>query len=330
MCSLKVLITGGAGYVGSHCAKQFHDAGWLVVVYDNLSRGWRDFIRWGVHVQGDILDEVHLRSVLYEHQPDLVVHFAALAYVAESVACPENYFRTNTVGSLNVLSAMRDAGVRSLVFSSTCATYGMPASDCISEGDSQHPINPYGWSKLFVERMIESFGSAYGLRYVSLRYFNAAGADLVAEIGERHEPETHVIPLALRGLFDNSFEFVVNGIDYQTRDGSCERDYIHVIDLARAHLKAAQYLWRGGESRAFNLGTGRGVTVLELIRTIESVAGRSIRWRAGPRREGDPPILVADNTLAKQYLDFNPQYSSIERIVSDAWQWMNAEMLSGG
>lgn len=321
MASSTVLITGGAGYIGAHCAKQFNDAGWDVIVFDNLSRGWRDFSRWGIFVEGDILDESSVLKAFKTYQPRLVVHLAALAYVGESMLSPDLYYRTNTVGSLNILSAMKAVGVTALVFSSTCATYGIPDLGLIAESHPQRPINPYGWSKFMVERFIESFSSAYDLRYVILRYFNAAGANMNAKIGERHEPETHAIPLALKGLLEPEYEFVIHGNDYPTRDGTCERDYIHVIDLANAHLSAANYLEAGGKSNAFNLGTGIGVTVRELIIAIESATEREIMWKVGPRRIGDPPTLVADGKKAKDFLGFEPKHSSIKRIVLDAWQW---------
>ena len=329
MKKLTVLIIGGAGYIGAHCAKSFYSAGWCVVVFDNLSRGWRDFVRWGEFFEGDILSDSDLKAAFERHKPDLVVHLAALAYVGEYVRSPESYYRTNTVGALNVLGAMRASAVSSLVFSSTCATYGATDVARITETHAQYPINPYGWSKFMVERMIESFSSAYDLRFVMLRYFNAAGADIAAQIGERHQPETHVIPLALQGLLGDGGRFVVNGLDYATRDGSCERDFIHVKDLADAHLLAAKYLGSNGISGAFNLGTGHGVTVLELIAAIERVTGRRLDWIEGPRRFGDPAILVADNTRAEKVLGFSPKFSEIDQIIEDAWHWHQLEVNVG-
>ena len=324
-----VMVIGGAGYIGSHCARAFDLDGWSVVVFDNLSRGWRDFVRWGEFFEGDILSDSDLKVAFERHKPDLVVHLAALAYVGESVRSPESYYRTNTVGALNVLGAMRASAVSSLVFSSTCATYGATDVARITETHAQYPINPYGWSKFMVERMIESFSSAYDLRFVMLRYFNAAGADIAAQIGERHQPETHVIPLALQGLLGDGGRFVVNGLDYATRDGSCERDFIHVKDLADAHLLAAKYLGSNGISGAFNLGTGHGVTVLELIAAIERVTGRRLDWIEGPRRFGDPAILVADNTRAEKVLGFSPKFSEIDQIIEDAWHWHQLEVNVG-
>jgi UDP-arabinose 4-epimerase len=321
MTARKVFVTGGAGYVGSHCCQAFAQAGWEVVVYDNLSRGWADFCQWGPLIRGDILDEAHLTQALRRTQPDVVAHFAALAYVGESVAEPGAYYRTNTAGALNVLSAMRAAGVGTVVFSSTCATYGVPQRTPIDEQHPQQPINPYGWSKLFVERMLAAHAQAHGLRYVALRYFNAAGADPGGHIGERHQPETHVIPLAIRGAMDGGFSFTLHGTDYPTRDGTCMRDYIHVCDLADAHVRAAQHLAEGGASEVFNLGTGTGVTVREVAAAVQRLSGRPLPQTQGPRRPGDPPALVADATKAWQYLGWRPTRSSIDTIVADAWAW---------
>ncbi|MEO6339972.1 MAG: UDP-glucose 4-epimerase GalE [Caulobacteraceae bacterium] len=316
-----VLVTGGAGYVGSHCCKAFAQDGWRVVVFDNLSRGWREFVRWGPLIEGDILDEATLLAAMDEVKPDAVAHFAALAYVGESVEQPELYYRNNTFGSLTLIEAMRKAGVGKLVFSSTCATYGVPQTTPIAEDHPQSPINPYGWSKLFVERMLADISAAHGLNYIALRYFNAAGADAEGQIGERHEPETHVIPLAIRGALASDYVFSIFGDDFDTRDGTAVRDYIHVSDLADAHCRALDHLHNGGASEIFNLGTGTGTTVAEIASAVERVAGRPLPRRVIGRRAGDPPALIASAAKAEQILGWKPRHSSIDNIVATAWRW---------
>jgi len=316
-----ILVTGGAGYVGSHCCKAFANAGWKVVVFDNLFRGWRDMVKWGPLIEGDILDRAALDAAFAEVQPDVVAHFAALTYVGESVADPGLYYRNNSFGAFNLLEAMRAAGVNKLIFSSTAATYGAPLQTLIDEDHPQLPINPYGWSKLFVERMMADYAAAYDLRYAALRYFNAAGADADGEVGERHEPETHVIPLAARGALRDDYVFTIFGDDFDTRDGTCVRDYIHVSDLGRAHAAAADYLLAGGAAMAFNLGTGHGTTVKEIADAIETVSQRPLPRRIGPRRVGDPAVLVASNARAQALLGWEPQQSSIDEIVQSAWAW---------
>lgn len=318
---MKIFVTGGAGYVGSHCCKAFAEAGWDVVVYDNLSRGWREFVRWGPLIEGDILDAEGLGDAIRTERPDAVAHFAAFAYVGESVEAPRLYYRNNTVGALNVLDAMVDAGVENILFSSTCATYGAPERTPIDETHAQNPVNPYGWSKLMVEKALADYAAAYQLRYAALRYFNAAGADASGQIGERHEPETHVIPLAIRGASAHDYQFTIHGTDYDTRDGTAIRDYIHVTDLAEAHRLALKRISEGGASDVFNLGTGAGVSVAEIADAVERVAGRPLARTLGPRRPGDPPALVADASKAEQILGWRPQHSDIENIVRTAWRW---------
>lgn len=320
-----VFVTGGAGYVGSHCCKAFAQAGWNVVVYDNLSRGWRDFVKWGPLIEGDILDFETLSSAMARVAPDVVAHFAAVAYVGESVADPGRYYLTNTSGSLNVLRAMQQTGVESIVFSSSCTTYGVPAVTPIDEGHPQAPISPYGWSKLVVEQMLKDFGVAHGLRSVALRYFNASGADPDGEIGERHEPETHLIPLAIRAALSGDYELSVFGGDFETEDGTCVRDYIHVSDLASGHLRALDYLARGGASDVFNLGTGIGTSVQNITDAVQRVTGRSVRRAIGPRRAGDPATLVASPIKARNVLDWKPERSDIDSIIRDACQWYASE-----
>src|SRR5437879_3022297 len=280
-----VLATGGAGYVGSHCCKAFANAGWNVVTLDNLSRGWRDAVRWGPLLECDIRDLVEVRGALERYKPDLVAHFAAFAYVGESVDNPAIYYENNTAGTLALLNSMRAAGCRRLLFSSTCASYGVPQSIPLDETHPQAPINPYGWSKMVIERMLEDFGRAYGLESVSLRYFNAAGTDPDGDLGERHEPETHAIPLAIEAARRANQPFTIFGTDFPTPDGSAIRDYIHVNDLARAHLLAGEMLLEGGGTHVFNLGAGVGTSVLELIQAVKRVAN-SEPARSEERRVG--------------------------------------------
>lgn len=316
-----LLVTGGAGYVGSHCCKAFAEAGWKVVVFDNLSRGHRDMVRYGGLIEGDLLDRPTLDAAIAKVKPDAIAHFAAFAYVGESVENPALYYRNNTTGTLNLMEAMRDGGVEQLLFSSTCATYGVPSRVPIDEMHPQSPINPYGWSKLFVERMLADFAVAHPFRYVALRYFNAAGADASGEIGERHEPETHAIPLAIQGALQPDYTFTIFGDDFDTRDGTGLRDYIHVTDLADAHRRAVDYLMRGGKSDVFNLGTGIGTTVAEIAAAVERVAGRPVPRKVGPRRAGDPPALYASNAKAREILGWDPQHSDIDNIIRTAWRW---------
>ena len=319
--SKTVFVTGGAGYVGSHCCKAFANAGWNVVVFDNLSRGWREMVRWGDLIDGDILDLESLKAAMARVKPDAVAHFAAFAYVGESVEEPGMYYRNNSLGTLNILDAMRANNVKNIVFSSTCATYGVPVRTPIDEEHPQSPINPYGWSKFIVEKMLADYSVAHDLRYAALRYFNAAGADPDGTIGERHEPETHVIPLAIRGALKDDYTFTIFGNDFDTRDGTGLRDYIHVADLADAHCRALEYLLKGGASDVFNLGTGNGTTVEEIAAAVEYVSGKKLPRKIGPRRAGDPPALVASAEKALRILGWKPQHSDIKNIIASAWRW---------
>ena len=319
-----VFVTGGGGYVGSHCAKAFAEAGWTVVTYDNFSRGHRDLVKWGEAIEGDILDRAALDAALARVKPDAVAHFAAFAYVGESMASPETYYRNNVLGTMTLLDAMIAAGVGQLVFSSSCATYGI-SNDLITEDTPQAPINPYGETKLICEKMIRDYGLAHGLRSVALRYFNAAGCDPDGETGERHDPEPHVIPLAIRGAMDGTFTFNIFGSDYDTPDGTCVRDYIHVSDLADAHKRALDYLADGGASDVFNLGTGRGYSVLELADAVGRVAGKPVPRVMADRRPGDPPRLVASADKAKRILGWVPERSDLDTILKSAWAWFQKE-----
>jgi UDP-arabinose 4-epimerase len=319
--SQSILVTGGAGYVGSHACKALARAGYLPVTYDTLSRGHRDAVRWGPLVEGDIADHDRLGAAITEHRVSAVMHFAAYAYVGESVADPGLYYRNNLCGTLAMLDVLRDRGVRNLVFSSTCAIYGLPETVPIRETAPQHPVNPYGETKLAIERALYWYGQAHQLRWIALRYFNAAGADRDGEIGEDHEPETHLVPLVLQAAFGQRAAVEIYGTDYPTPDGTAIRDYIHVDDLAEAHLRALERLLAGGEAIALNLGTGRGCSVREVIAAAEEVCGREIPVRAAPRRAGDPPVLVADPSLAAATLGWRAQHSSLDAIIRTALAW---------
>jgi UDP-arabinose 4-epimerase len=316
-----VFVTGGAGYIGSHACKVLARAGYEPVVFDNLSRGHREAVRWGPLVEGDLADREELVAALREHRVSAVMHFAAYAYVGESVADPALYYRNNLAGTLSLLEAMREVGVDKLVFSSTCATYGHPDLIPIRETAQQLPVNPYGETKLAIERALYWYGEAYRLRSISLRYFNAAGADSEGEIGELHEPETHLVPLVLQTALGQRSHIDVYGTDYPTADGTAIRDYIHVEDLAEAHLQALEHLYAGRDSAALNLGTGRGHSVREVIAAAEAASGRAIQWRDAARRPGDPPVLVADPSLAAEKLGWRARRSDLATIIRTAFAW---------
>ena len=318
---MRVLVTGGAGYIGSHAAKALAAQGIEPVVFDNLTTGQNDVGRWGPLVNGDLGDRHLVRKALLDHAPEGVIHFAASAYVGESVANPRKYFRNNVVNMLVLLEEMLDAGVTRIVFSSSCATYGIPDALPITEDQPQRPVNPYGESKLFGERMLRAFGDAYGLRWVALRYFNAAGADADGELGEDHDPETHLIPLVIDAGLGRRPSVHIFGTDYPTHDGTAVRDYIHVSDLADAHVRAFAYLVGGGESVALNLGTGRGHSVREVIAAVEATSGRPVPVETRDRRPGDPPALVADPTRAREVLNWQTERSDLHEIVRSAWNW---------
>jgi UDP-arabinose 4-epimerase len=319
-----VLITGGAGYVGSHCGKAFARAGWNVVTLDNLSRGNRDAVRWGPLIECDIRNSAEVCAALKKYGPELVVHFAAFAYVGESVADPAAYYGNNTAGTLALLDSMRTVGCHRLLFSSTCSSYGIPLRLPIDEAHPQTPINPYGWSKMIIERILEDYGRAYGLASASLRYFNAAGCDPEGEIGERHEPETHAIPLLIESARRAERPFTIFGTDFPTPDGSAIRDYVHVNDLAQAHLLAGEMLVARGGTHVFNLGTGVGTSVLELIEAVKRVAKNDPVVRHGLRRQGDPPVLVASFAKAELELGWRPRHSQIDFIIETALNWRDS------
>ncbi|WP_296736160.1 UDP-glucose 4-epimerase GalE [Mesorhizobium sp.] len=313
-----VLVTGGAGFIGSHTCKQLAAAGYLPVVYDDLSRGNRKAVAWGPLVIGDIRDRNALHRAIDTHQPRAIIHFAALAYVGESVSEPAAYYSTNVEGTIAVLDAARRGGIDNLIFSSSCATYGVPEALPVSETSSQNPISPYGRSKLMGEQIIKDYASAYGMKHAILRYFNACGADPDGELGEWHTPETHLVPrvlMAVSGMID---AIEVFGTDYETADGTCVRDYIHVGDLARAHVKALMHLEAGGDSLAVNLGTGCGISIREILQAVERVTARPVPVVYKARRPGDPAGLYADPSLAREKLSFTAELSDIDTIVRTA------------
>ena len=320
MAGETVLVVGGAGYIGSHTCLDLANKGFKPVVFDNFSNGHREFVKWGPAEEGDIRDRARLDEVLAKHKPAAILHFAALIEVGESVKDPVAFYENNVIGTLTLLAAAQAAGVKSFVFSSTCATYGLPQRVPLDETHRQVPINPYGRTKYIVEQALADYDKYTGFRSVVLRYFNAAGADFEGRIGEWHQPETHAIPLAIDAALGRREGFKVFGTDYETRDGTCVRDYIHVLDLADAHVRAVEHLLRGGESVALNLGTGTGTTVKELLGTIERVSERPFPVEYVGRREGDSHTLVANNDKAREILGWTPQYD-LSQIIRSAWNW---------
>jgi len=315
-----ILVAGGAGYIGSHTCLRLHEAGFLPIVYDNLSNGWESFVQWGPLEVGDINDAARLDAVLARHKPAAIIHFAAFIEVGFSVAEPGAFYANNVGGTITLFEAARRAGIDKLVFSSTCATYGAPVYVPMDEKHPQAPLNPYGRSKLMVEQILADLDQYKAFRSVVLRYFNAAGADPEGRIGEKHEPETHAIPLAIAAARGERDAFTLFGSDYDTRDGTCVRDYIHVLDLADAHVLALKWLLDGGESTAFNLGTGEGTTVRELVGAIERRSNTPFPLIPAERRAGDAPSLVANNDKARTGLGWSPRYD-LQEIIDHAWAW---------
>lgn len=318
---MAVLVCGGAGYIGSHVNKQLNKEGYETVVFDNLIYGHRDAVKWGHFVQGDLKNIDEIEAVFQKYSIEAVFHFAAYAYVGESVKEPEKYYYNNVANTLNLLHVMKKYGCNKIIFSSTCATYGEPERVPITEDMQQSPINPYGASKLMVETIFQDYSKAYDLKFVVLRYFNAAGADPEGEIGESHTPETHLIPLVLDAASGKRQDIKVFGTDYDTPDGSCLRDYIHVYDLATAHLLALHYLEEGKESNFFNLGNALGTSVLEVVESVKKVTNRKFRVTMTDRREGDPAKLVGSSEKAQKVLGWKPVYGDIDTIVEHAWKW---------
>jgi len=322
--NIEVLVTGGAGYIGSHAVRALSQSGYSVVVLDNLSAGHLEAITTAGDFklyQADLQDRAAVDACFQQHRFRGVIHFAGATLVGESVKEPEKYYGVNVIGGLNLLSACQRFGVRHVVFSSTCATYGVPKEVPIVETHPQHPINPYGRTKLAFEHMLESFDQAHGITYLALRYFNAAGADPSGEMGEDHHPETHLIPNVYRAALGQLDHLTVFGTDYPTADGTCVRDYIHVSDLALAHVAGFEYLMRGGKSDYLNLGTGKGYSVLEVIKACEEICGKKLNVQMAPRREGDAPGLVAQNRKAREVLGFECLRSDLRLICEDAWRW---------
>jgi UDP-glucose-4-epimerase GalE len=315
-----VLVTGGAGFIGSHTCKALAKRGFLPVAFDNLSQGHEEFVRWGPFVRGDILNAGDLDRAFARHRPDAVIHFAALAYVGESATRPLAYYRVNVTGLVNVAEAMFRHKTRTIVFSSSCATYGIPDTLPIAETAPQSPINPYGRSKLACEQILIDTSAAEDLRFAILRYFNAAGADPDRELAELHHPETHLIPLAIDAAIGRGPPLQILGVDYPTPDGTCERDFIHVCDLASAHVQALLYLNAGNSSLTLNLGTGRAASVRKVIGTVEQVTRQKVPVTVAARRPGDPPVLFADPAQARSLIGFNPLYPDLETVVATAWQ----------
>ena len=318
---MNILVAGGAGYIGSHMVKHLHSNGHKVVVLDSLTTGYRDAVKYGDLIMGDLGDLSLTETVFRDYQFDAVMHFAAFINVGESVTDPLKYYRNNVGKTINLLEAMTTAGVKRFIFSSSAAVYGRPKEQPISESAEKKPINPYGHTKLMVEQILSDMDRANNLKSICLRYFNAAGADPEGELGERHEPETHLIPLILRAASGRKDSVTVFGEDYDTPDGTCVRDYVHVNDLCQAHLLALEYLVAKDKSDAFNLGNGQGFSVAEVIEVAQKVTGKTIKVVKGSRREGDPDRLVADSTRATEVIRWNPEFNDLETIVTHAWNW---------
>lgn len=326
---MRVLVTGGAGYIGSQTAKALAKAGHEPLVLDNLSTGHRWAIKWGRHLEWDLADTELLPQFLHAERVEAVLHFAGSLLAGESVQEPRKYYWNNVVNTLRLLDAMLESGVKRIVFSSSAAVYGNPQTVPIPEDHPKLPVNPYGETKLAMERTLQWYGNAYGLHWAALRYFNAAGADPEGDVGECHDPESHLIPLIIKAALGQRSHIEIYGTDYPTPDGTAIRDYIHVADLASAHVRALDYLAAGGESRALNLGTGMGYSVREVINAANKLSPRPIPVREGPRRAGDPPVLVADASQAGKVLGWTPQRSDLETVTQDAWNWHAKESRAG-
>ena len=318
-----ILVTGGAGFIGSHACKALANAGYLPLTVDNLERGHAQAVKWGPLEHADIRDERAIRSIFEHWRPEAVLHFAAYAYVGESIVEPLKYYQTNVGGTSALLKACVTSGCNRIVCSSSCATYGIPVTLPIAENHPQQPINPYGFTKLVVERMLHDADSAHGIKHVSLRYFNAAGADPDGELGERHDPETHLIPLVLRAALDQRSSIKVFGNDYPTADGTCVRDYVHVSDLADAHVAALEWLFDESTSETFNLGTGHGYSVAQIVHAAEEITGKDIMAELSARRPGDPPTLISDPTKATRTLGWKPKFPAVEEQIRHAWRWLS-------
>ena len=318
---LNILVTGGGGYIGSHCCKELYNKGYNPITFDNLVYGHRENVKWGDFYKGDIGNEQDLEPFFEEYKIEAVIHFAAYAYVGESIVDPGKYYTNNLKNTITLLHHLLKKNIKYFIFSSTCATYGNPKKIPLDESHPLFPINPYGRSKRMIEEILQDFNRAYGLKFVSLRYFNAAGADPDSDTGENHDPETHLIPLALDVAVGKSEAIQVYGTDYNTKDGSCIRDYIHVSDLASAHVLALESMLEGKPGGFFNLGTGHGHSVLEVIEQASKISGKEIPYIVTDRRPGDPPILIASNKKAVNELGWKPKYKDLEDIIHTAWNW---------
>ncbi len=320
-----ILIVGGAGYIGSHANKLLSQRGYKTVVFDNLVCGHRGFVQWGDFVLGDLANKDQIRACFKKYQIEAVMHFSAFAFVNESVIDPAKYYRNNVAHTLNLLEIMREFGVNKFIFSSSCATYGYPKEIPIGENHPQSPINPYGRTKLMVEEILKDYDDAYGMKFINLRYFNAAGADPEGQIGEWHNPETHLIPLAIYAALGRKESIKIYGTDYPTQDGTCIRDYIHVFDLADVHIRGLEYLEEKKQSNSFNLGNERGHSVREVIDMVRHKAGKNFKVVESERREGDPPVLISDSKKAKEILGWTSRYNNLETIVETALHWHQKE-----
>jgi UDP-arabinose 4-epimerase len=327
--AIPVLVTGGAGYIGSHTCKALAAAGFLPVTIDSLVYGHEWAVKWGPLIKGDIHDRGLLERVFGTYRPSAVLHFAGFAYVGESIISPDKYYHNNVAGTITLLDAMRGHGCSKIVFSSTCATYGIPHTIPIPEGHEQRPINPYGWSKLMIEQIMRDYERAYGIRHASLRYFNAAGADSDGELGEQHDPETHLVPLVIEAALGQRPHVEIYGTDYPTADGTAIRDFVHVTDLAAVHVLALQHLLKGKESVSVNVGTGRGYSVREVVKAVESATMVEVPVRESPRRAGDPPVLVAEPTRAITTFGWRPRFDNINSTIESAIRWHQSQSKSG-
>ena len=321
MESKNILITGGAGYIGSHTAKVMFEEGFYPIIFDNLSNGHQSLIKWGTFIEGDINDNGLVKEIIDKYNIKDVIHLAAYAYVGESVTNPRKYFNNNIISSISFINCLIDNGIKNIVFSSSCNIYGDPFNSPIQETHPQNPINPYGISKYIIEQVLEWYGKCYELNWIALRYFNAAGADFDSDIGEKHNPETHLIPLAIDCAFNKSPLLEVYGVDYPTPDGTAIRDYTHVIDIANAHVLGIKHLSTNNINMAFNLGTGKGHSVYEVIKTVEKVSNKTIRIKKSPRRIGDSAVLIANPSMANKILGWEPKYKKLFDIIQSAWNW---------
>lgn len=321
MSKKNILVVGGAGYIGSHMVLYLLENGYEPIIYDNLSEGHKEAILGGTFIKGDLEDTYLLRNTFESYNISAVMHFAAFCYVGESVKDPYKYYKNNVFNTVNLLNVMKEHHINKFIFSSTCATYGVPEKLPLTENHYQNPINPYGNTKLMVEKILNDYDKAYGLKSMILRYFNASGADPEGRIGEAHEPETHLIPNVINTVLGKKNDLKIYGSDYDTKDGTCIRDYIHVLDLAQAHFLALEKLLTGSESNIYNLGNGLGYSNKEIIETVEKISGKKVNFEFAPKREGDPPILVGSSEKIINDLNWKPKYNSLEKIIETAYNW---------